>query len=90
MNERIVIGGDLQLTNAIEGDCTLHSVVDGSPGEFFPVYPPDYTGPTSVTPSADQQVLQTEGLMLPENIIINPIPSNYGLITWNGSTLTVS
>lgn len=90
MQDTIVIGGDLKLVNNIDGDCSLETIVDGNPGEFFPVYPPDYTGPTSVTPSADQQVLQTEGLMLPENIIINPIPSNYGLITWNGSTLTVS
>ena len=25
-----------------------------------------------------------------KNIRINPIPSNYGLITWDGSVLTVS
>ena len=24
------------------------------------------------------------------NVTVNPIPSNYGLITWNGSVLTVS
>ena len=49
-----------------------------------------YTGAYSVTPSADTQTLLTDGLRMTDNITINPIPSNYGLITWNGSTITVS
>lgn len=49
-----------------------------------------YTGTYSITPSATEQILNTEGLLCDENIIINPIPSNYGLITWNGAVLTVS
>lgn len=51
---------------------------------------PAYQGATSVTPSQETQTLETQGFRLLENITINPIPSNYGLITWNGSTLTVS
>lgn len=58
--------------------------------EWIPIYPDPYLGETEVTPSAETQVLQTNGLMLQANITINPIPSNYGLITWNGSTITVS
>ena len=50
----------------------------------------DYTGVYAVTPSAETQTLQTNGLRMLDNVTINPIPSNYGLITWNGSTLTVS
>ena len=49
-----------------------------------------YTGAYTVTPSADAQTLQTNGLRMTDNITIEPIPSNYGLITWNGSTITVS
>ena len=49
-----------------------------------------YSGITTVTPSSVAQVLPTEERVVLENIIINPIPSNYGLITWNGATLTVS
>ncbi|MCR4672000.1 MAG: hypothetical protein K5637_02020 [Lachnospiraceae bacterium] len=49
-----------------------------------------YTGETEVTPSSETQTLETSGKVMPDNVIINPIPSNYGLITWNGSTLTVS
>lgn len=51
---------------------------------------PRYAGPTEVTPSATTQVLQVEGCLLNDDITIEAIPSNYGKITWNGSTLTVS
>ena len=49
-----------------------------------------YHGPTDITPSNEPQVLSTQGKVVSEDIIIEPIPSNYGLITWNGSTLVVS
>ena len=51
---------------------------------------PAYTGDYVVTPSMEEQVLETNGLRMTDNVTINPIPSNYGLITWNGSFLTVS
>lgn len=49
-----------------------------------------YAGATEVTPSAETQTLYTANTVVTSNIIINPIPSNYGLITWDGTTLTVS
>lgn len=49
-----------------------------------------YSGATSVTPSASAQTLPTAGKTLTDNITVAAIPSNYGLITWNGATLTVS
>lgn len=51
---------------------------------------PAYEGAVSVTPSADLQVLQTKDFRMTDDITINPIPQNYGLITYNGSTITVS
>ena len=51
---------------------------------------PAYEGATEITPSAETQVLQTNNFRMTDNITINPIPSNYGLITWDGSTITVS
>ena len=53
-------------------------------------YPTEYEGETEITPTQDTQILRTSGLLVPVDITINPIPQNYGLITWNGSTLTVS
>lgn len=49
-----------------------------------------YTGDYTVTPSSETQTLQTNGLRMTDDITINPIPNNYGLITWDGSTITVS
>lgn len=49
-----------------------------------------YEGEYTVTPSQEAQTLPTAGCLLTQNVVVNPIPSNYGLITWNGSTLTVS
>ena len=49
-----------------------------------------YTGEYEVTPSAETQTLNTAGLRLTRPVMVNPIPQNYGLITWNGSFLTIS
>ena len=49
-----------------------------------------YEGPYEVTPTQGTQVLLTGGKLMDGNVTVNPIPSNYGLITWNGSVLTVS
>lgn len=52
--------------------------------------PTPYTGPVTVIPSQGTQVLGTAGTMLLSDITVEPIPSNFGLITWDGSTITVS
>ena len=49
-----------------------------------------YDGALEFTPSSEAQVIPTANKSVLENITIKPIPNNYGLITWNGSTLTVS
>lgn len=51
---------------------------------------PHYTGPTTIEPASVPQVLETSGMALDEDITIGAIPSNYGLITWDGSALTIS
>lgn len=52
--------------------------------------PPEYEGQTVFIPTQYMQTVPVSGLLMKQDIAINPIPSNYGLITWNGSTLTVS
>lgn len=45
----------------------------------------------TVTPSSAEQIIIPEsGYNALSKVTVEPIPSNYGLITWNGSTLTVS
>lgn len=74
----------------IRGRGKMETTIRGSALQILPVYPPQYTGPTVITPTTSEQVLQTADKAILTDIIIEPIPSNYGLITWDGSTLTVS
>ena len=77
----------------LDGELSLNIPMDGEAGTVIKVTEHDlpvYTGQTEVTPSEETQTLQTANRTVLQNIVINPIPSNYGLITWNGSTLTVS
>ena len=73
------------LSLTIGGDAVDLSVEMGTP-----IRPPAYDGPYEVTPSGETQTLVTANRLATDNIVINPIPSNWGLITWNGSFLTVS
>lgn len=49
-----------------------------------------YDGSYLVTPTRETQVLLTDNKYMQKNVVVNPIPKNYGLITWNGSYLTIS
>lgn len=50
----------------------------------------DYLGPYEVTPSAEEQELNTANRVLAENVKVAAIPNNYGLITTDGVVITVS
>lgn len=49
-----------------------------------------YEGEYMITPSAEEQTIAIQGKWARRDIVVQPIPSNYGLITWNGAILTVS
>ena len=51
---------------------------------------PDYDGAYEFTPTDSEQTIAIENMVARQNIIINPIPNNWGRITWNGAVLTVS
>ena len=51
---------------------------------------PIYEGEYEITPSADGVTLLTQDLRMTANVVINPIPSSWGRIGWNGAYLTVS
>lgn len=58
--------------------------------EFEGVRSGDYSGEYTVTPSEDTQVLYTAGKTLEQNVVVEPIPQNYGKIEWDGSVIYVS
>lgn len=77
----------------LDGEVSLNLHLDGTPEKIIKVTEydlPVYDGTAEITPSNQAQVLQTSGKAVTRNIVVNPIPSNYGLVTWNGSILTVS
>ena len=51
---------------------------------------PTYKGDYVITPTEEAQTLPTKARALMANIIVEAIPSNYGRISWDGRTLTVS
>ena len=59
-------------------------------GEIYSVETPPYEGEYVVTPSEETQTLPTARKRLEQNVVVAPIPYYYGLITYNGSTITVS
>lgn len=91
MYNAVVLDGELSLAIPEQAEAGLTVAADGEYGEIIKVKEGDpYKGQTVVTPSSERQVLQTTGFLMPADIVIEPIPSNYGLITWDGVTLTVS
>lgn len=80
INELVTITAELSAEETVQCDVIVPDIVS----------PPTYEGDYAVTPGAETLTLVTEGLRMRQNVTINPVPSNYGQITWNGSTLTVS
>ena len=51
---------------------------------------PVYTGKYEITPSLETQTLETAYRVLTSNVVIAPIPNNYGKISYDGSTLYIT
>lgn len=87
----VVLDGTCTLESTIDGSCALTSMLAGEAVAVLKVNEVTYyTGDYSITPTADGVTIPIEQLTASQDIVIEPIPSNYGLITWDGSTLTVS
>lgn len=76
--------------NSVSLTVTDENTVSLDIGAAFPVYPESYKGSYNIVPSLHQQIVKVKGLYATEDIIVEKIPDNYGLITWNGSFLRIS
>ena len=74
------LSGTLTALQGIQGTLTIPSAVGVE----------TYDGEYEFTPTEDTQTVSIANKRAVQDITINPIPSNYGLITWDGSTITVS
>ena len=69
----------------LSGSGGIGARIDNGKGRGYP-----YDGPYEVTPTRYTQVLYTNGKTLADDVTVKPIPPEYGLITYNGSVITVS
>lgn len=81
MDEIVVIDGEIELENTLDGEVELDFISDLDPdvlmqGGGGAVYP-HYDGPYSVTPATSAQVLDTDGKVMNDDVTVNPIPSEY-------------
>ena len=81
--QTVTVEGVLESVTAVSGEYSV-SASGGASGGI------PYDGVYEVTPSEQEQVLRTGLRALSQDIVVNPIPSNYGLITYDGSAITVS
>lgn len=83
------LAGTLSASPGLSGSLSAAGSLSGMLSQFQGDYQP-YTGAYEVTPGTEAQTLQTADRYMSQNVTINPIPSNYGLVTWDGAALTVS
>lgn len=84
------LSGSISAQQALTGSLSSVGTLNGELTVAEHIYVPEYTGSYEITPSSQTQTIPIMGLKAADDITVNPIPSNCGLITWNGSTLTVS
>ena len=79
--------GELQSVRLSVKDDSLSLDIGGS---FYEIGTPYYQGVYDLTPTEETQVIPIKDMRASANVTVSPIPQNYGLITWNGSTIMVS
>lgn len=91
-NSKHILKGRLCIHDKLIGklENNVHHVIKGSLSTRVSISGDTFEGPYMVTPTRSTQLLHTSGKAMISDVIINPIPSNYGLVTWNGSVLTIS
>lgn len=78
----LYLQGNLAPTKTLKGGLTI-------PAQWAHI--DKYEGPYEVTPERDSEViLDTKNKQATANIVVKPIPKNYGLITRTGAKLTIT
>lgn len=89
----VTVTADLLNSVVTANAVVAHRNVEASAGLTTVIWAKDhdyYQGDLEFTPTDATQIIATKDLVLGDDIVINPIPSNYGLITWNGRGILVS
>lgn len=86
----IVVDMDVVASEAISMVVSTSDQIDMDVGTSISIARIRLQEKESTPSNVVQTIVPDEAFDGLRHVIINPIPSNYGLITWNGSTLTVS
>lgn len=98
MDKTVVIGGQVQLLQTIDGTAQLTNAIDGQYGSFYEVSHEThetYAGPYEVTPSTiGAQTLETADKILSDDVTVNKIPywetsNQYGITVYIGNDVEV-
>ena len=84
----VITGGGRGGTVEIGGGRERHAEISVKGTGMIPA--PKYDGPYEFTPTAEEQTIPIAQLQARQDITINPIPSNWGLVTYNGNVITIS
>ena len=90
--QTVLLDGEIYLNLQMDGELEMGLQMDGEMGVTTRIREystPIYDGETEITPSEETQILQTADKTALENIVINPIPANYGRIIYDGAHLRV-
>lgn len=82
-----VLIGKLTATGVLQGTVSAEASLAGALTIAGSV--PSYHGSCEITPGDSPQIVECSGLLMPQNIVVNPVPSNYGRIDWDGISLSV-
>ena len=82
--------GHLTVIHGLHGTLSGANTLNGSLTVPTVIAMPYYEGEYEVTPTRETQILNTAHKSMRENVVVNPIPSNYGLVTWTGNHLRIS
>ena len=80
------LSGQLASRHALSGTLAPVQSVSGT----LAIGEKPYAGPMTITPTTSAQTIPIANRRVTQDIIVEAIPNNYGLISWDGSILTVS
>lgn len=93
---KVVAGGNILIDLTTDTVASSDHILAGKVGhlrdgsQVTGTYAPTYQQ-KAVTPTRQTQIVEPdEGYDALDQVTVNPIPSNYGLITWDGSVMTIS
>lgn len=88
MDKAVVLSGETELIQKIDGTVNLSATIDGQTLQYLGG---GALAEMEVTPTAeDQRILPEEGYIGIKAITVKAIPNNYGLVTWTGAVLTIT